>query len=127
LKPLQPEDIRASTAIVNPNEPGSTQLKLSWIWQTAGGHRLGLAASAIHWLRARAQLMRWQEEVTLTRYEMQWTVAFFSYSSHKWGMQLGSTAGAIAYAKHNQAMWHQFAIRADWTFSLLNDAYISPL
>jgi hypothetical protein len=34
---------KASTAIINPNEPGSTQLKLSWIWQTSGGHRLGLA------------------------------------------------------------------------------------
>jgi hypothetical protein len=37
-------DIKASTAIVNPNEPGSTQLKLSWIWQSAGGHRWGLAS-----------------------------------------------------------------------------------
>jgi hypothetical protein len=39
-------DIKASTAIVNPNERGSTQLKLSWIWQTSGGHRWGLAAGA---------------------------------------------------------------------------------
>ena len=42
---LTPDDIKASTAVVNPNEPGSTRLKLSWIWQTAGGHRLGLAAT----------------------------------------------------------------------------------
>lgn len=40
---LTPEDVKASTAVVNPNEPGSTRLKLSWIWQTAGGHRWGLA------------------------------------------------------------------------------------
>jgi len=32
-------------AVVNPNEPGSTRLKLSWIWQTAGGHYLGLVAT----------------------------------------------------------------------------------
>lgn len=43
FKVLTIEDIKASTAIVNPNEPGSTQLKLSWIWQYAGGHRWGLA------------------------------------------------------------------------------------
>ena len=36
------DDVKASTAIVNPNEPGSTRLKLSWIWQAAGGHRWGL-------------------------------------------------------------------------------------
>jgi hypothetical protein len=38
------DDVKASTAIVNPNEPGSTRIKLSWIWQSAGGHRLGLAS-----------------------------------------------------------------------------------
>jgi hypothetical protein len=43
LQILTVEDIKASTAIVNPNEPGSTQLRLSWIWQGAGGHRWGLA------------------------------------------------------------------------------------
>lgn len=42
LQSLSTEDVKASTAIVNPNEPGSTRLKLSWIWQTAGGHRWGL-------------------------------------------------------------------------------------
>jgi hypothetical protein len=40
---LTAEDVKTSTIIVNPNEPGSTKLKLSWIWQTAGGHRWGLA------------------------------------------------------------------------------------
>jgi hypothetical protein len=35
------DDVKASTAVVNPNEPGSTRLKLSWIWQSAGGHRWG--------------------------------------------------------------------------------------
>ncbi|KAF8799515.1 hypothetical protein BYT27DRAFT_7017072, partial [Phlegmacium glaucopus] len=27
-------DIRSSTALLNPNEPGSTRHQLSWIWQT---------------------------------------------------------------------------------------------
>ena len=42
FKVLTVNDIKASTAIVNPNEPGSTQLKLSWIWQSASGHHWGL-------------------------------------------------------------------------------------
>lgn len=45
---LTPEDVKASTAIVNPNETGSTRLKLSWIWQTTGGHRLGLSTGQTH-------------------------------------------------------------------------------
>jgi hypothetical protein len=44
FRKLTTDDVKASTAIVNPNEPGSTQLKLSWIWQTAGGHRWGLTS-----------------------------------------------------------------------------------
>jgi hypothetical protein len=43
-----------------------------------------LTVRRVHWLRARAQLMRWKEEVTLTGYEMQWTVRYFQYQSQKW-------------------------------------------
>lgn len=46
LRALSPDDVKASTAIINPNEPGSTGLRLSWIWQTASGHRFGLADGA---------------------------------------------------------------------------------
>jgi len=31
---LQSQDIRSSTALLNPNEPGSTRHQLSWIWQS---------------------------------------------------------------------------------------------
>jgi hypothetical protein len=33
-RPLVKADIKSSTALLNPNEPGSTTLRLSWIWQT---------------------------------------------------------------------------------------------
>lgn len=45
FKILTVEDIKASTAIVNPNEPGSTHLRLSWIWQSSGGHRWNLSSN----------------------------------------------------------------------------------
>ena len=32
---LHPQDIRSSSALLNPNESGSSGIKLSWIWQTA--------------------------------------------------------------------------------------------
>ena len=31
---LLKEDVKSSSAILNPNEPGSTRHQLSWIWQT---------------------------------------------------------------------------------------------
>jgi hypothetical protein len=162
LQILSQSDIGASTAVVNPNEPGSTRIQLSWIWQTAGGHRFGLSnidnlgpgidtgagdriiecncfistyliesynslVRRIHWLRARAQYMRWKEEVTITRYEMQWTVAYFAYNSKKWQERSAISAGANAYVNRKKSMWHQMALRADKTFRLLNNSYQSPL
>lgn len=32
---LNPEDVIGSTAVLKPNQPGSTNVKLSWIWQTS--------------------------------------------------------------------------------------------
>lgn len=34
FQPLTRDDIKASTAILSPNTPSSTKLKLSWIWQS---------------------------------------------------------------------------------------------
>ena len=34
FKELKKEDIKTSTAILDPNTPGSTQVQLSWFWQT---------------------------------------------------------------------------------------------
>jgi hypothetical protein len=71
--------------------------------------------------------MRWEEEVKLTTYEMQWTVAFFGYNSHKWVREVGSSAGAVAYANRKRVMWQNQAFSADRTFRLLNNDYKSPL
>jgi len=38
--------------------------------------------------------MRWQEEVTLTSYEMQWTVRYFGYMSRKWVIPSGVPIGS---------------------------------
>ena len=46
FKPLSREDIQASTAIINPNEPGSSTLRLSWIWQFHSTTNVGSALSS---------------------------------------------------------------------------------
>jgi hypothetical protein len=38
FKVLNPPDVSASTALLKPNEPGSTSIKLSWIWQSSSRH-----------------------------------------------------------------------------------------
>lgn len=161
---LKPVDIAGSTVVLNPNEPGSTGIKLSWIWQTSARHFLTFSDAEVsaddpasllecvfllfgsflilkfhsvrrvHWLRARAQKMRWQEEVTLTTHEMQWTVRYFSYKSKNWSKildtsaeHLGASTGALAYAKRKQSTWHILSLKSDRTFTVINNAYKSPL
>lgn len=43
FKILNPVDVAGSTAILNPNEPGSSSIKLSWIWQTSATHWLSFS------------------------------------------------------------------------------------
>ncbi len=45
LRILTPTDVGGSTAMLNPNAPGSTRIKLSWIWQTSGRHIVELPLS----------------------------------------------------------------------------------
>ena len=78
--------------------------------------------------------MRWQEESTLTTYEMQWTVRFFSYKKRTWAESLATmadggkgSAGAQAYCKRKQWLWHQLSTKSDRTFTVVNNAYKSPL
>ena len=43
---LNPTDIAASTIVINPNEPGSTRITLSWIWQTSSRHILSFSGTS---------------------------------------------------------------------------------
>lgn len=47
FRELKKEDIKASTAILNPNVAGSTTLQLSWIWQDTRRHILPVDADII--------------------------------------------------------------------------------
>ena len=78
--------------------------------------------------------MRWQEECTLTTYEMQWTVRFYCFKKNAWADALkhmadggNDSASAQAYCKRKQWTWHHLSIKSDRTFSILNNAYKSPL
>ncbi|KAM6490431.1 hypothetical protein JOM56_014104, partial [Amanita muscaria] len=138
---LTKDDVKASTAILNPNEPGSSKLHLSWIWNTSrflGTADAGTGADPamlnefkrVHWLRARAQMTRWQEELLLVTYEMQWTVRYFLHQTTKWESALSHpniTPGASAYASRQKMKWHKLTCRADKAFRSESRSYLSPL
>lgn len=56
-KILNPVDVSGSTAVLNPNEPGSTGIKLSWIWQTSTSHWLAFADNDDHFTDDQASLL----------------------------------------------------------------------
>lgn len=80
----------------------------------------------VHWLRARAQKNRWQEELTLIRYEMEWTTRYFLHRAETWQTQLGEKdlhAGPIAYAARQAAQWGDMALDAERAFRVINRDY----
>ena len=146
---LKKEDVRASTAIINPNIPGSSSVKLSWIWQTrmrgvgvtpdTTQELFGLCnqplqlnltcliVQCVHWLRARAQINRWTEELTLIKYEMEWMRRYFLTCSAKWQARLQSPhphPGPMACAAWQVAQWRQMASEAEQVFCAVNWGYI---
>jgi hypothetical protein len=147
-KILTRQDVKASSAIKNPNTPGSTSLSLSWIWQitTAGDNTPAslleckyeymklfllsftlLPVQRIHWLRARAQYHRWEEEKLLVHYEMSWTVRYFLHEGRKWkerSTNLNISPGAKAYAARQTATWVGRAASANKYFKLANPDHV---
>lgn len=189
---LTKEDLKSSTAILDPNQPGSTTLKLSWIWHSskwlilndnlfpshisdpssdlpidppseatngpdagpAAGPGAGPRADAftlneckffilftlfslliffkvkrVHFLRARAQKHRWDEEYILLNYEMQWTVRYFKNKSEKWNVAanyLDITSGAKSYALRQEFRWKRMAVKSDTIFKNTSSDYITP-
>jgi hypothetical protein len=149
---LSKEHVKSSSALLNPNEPGSTRIQLSWIWQI-GAHGAGQTTSdamhecrcislrimpdpgqyqftvnRVHWIRARGQRNRWQEEFVLTGYEMEWTVRSYMFKSMEWDKHLQSSladgdAGAAAYAARKKDDWNLMAYKADRQFALINPSY----
>jgi hypothetical protein len=86
------------------------------------------AVNRVHWIRARAQKNRWQEELTLTGYEMQWTVRYFHHQAgtwEKWGIQAADAdkPGAAAYAARKVVMWTQLRNDAERRFTRTSGTY----
>ena len=77
----------------------------------------------VHWLRARAQLNRWQEEVTLTRNEMHWVINYFTFRQSQWlswqSLYPDMTPGHHAYAERQKAMWVEIGEQARRVFQMI--------
>ncbi|KAF9471357.1 hypothetical protein BDN70DRAFT_820109, partial [Pholiota conissans] len=134
FKELTPADVKTTTAVMNPNQPGSRQLELSWIWRMDS--REGdntpegvLEFQRIHYLRARAHCMRWKEELNLVSHEMVWTTRSFMHQIQLWNHHAEASVqhpGLQAYAFRKAAMWKELLHSGEERFRKVNQDYTTP-
>lgn len=85
-----------------------------------------LAVQRVHWLRARAQRNRWNEELTLVQYEMEWTTRYFGHRADQWKQRFHHPEvgpGPKAYAARMVAQWSHMAFDANRVFKGINREY----
>ena len=74
------------------------------------------AVQRVHWLRARAQKNRWDEELLLLKYEMEWTTRALLHKARVWQERFeepNADPGLKAYAARqhlNGDPWHRTRI-----------------
>ncbi|KIM63801.1 hypothetical protein SCLCIDRAFT_116566, partial [Scleroderma citrinum Foug A] len=88
-KPLNQNDLTASTAVADPNARGHRHDSLSWFWtidipKDTDKNNWMSEFYQVHWLRAKAKKDRWVEEVELLQLEQGWTQNFFSHQATLW-------------------------------------------
>ena len=82
----------------------------------------------VHWLRARAQKNRWEEELLLVKYEMQWATRYFLHKAGQWQDRFlipDADAGPKAYAARQSSQWKYLASEVDAMFRSANSEYTS--
>ncbi len=78
----------------------------------------------VSWLRAKARLTRWSEELQLVAYEMQWTVNWFRRMEEDWELRCKRledgivVSGLDCYCYKQIAMWRTLADQAHDKFSV---------
>jgi hypothetical protein len=74
--------------------------------------------------------MRWEEELILLNYEMQWTMRFFKTKSDKWKLGADTediSSGPKAYALRQEFRWKGMAVQSDRIFKNTSIDYMSPI
>ena len=147
-KPLEVKDMKANTAIADPNAAGQRNLRPAWFWaaelsgDTDDNSRLAecewLQPSSIiskfdlvhrvNWLRARGRYHRWREEFNITSHEMEWVTRFFMHQMKKWTMWkdsaiTGGKNGHVCYAEAHIDIWKRLAEDANKRFADANSQY----
>jgi hypothetical protein len=145
-KVLKRQDLSVETSVIAPHVRGQRNKLLPWFWTMdvrrdadvgewmedctwfpAYIHLISVTLHAVyrvHWLRAKAQKMRWIEELQCLQVEMESAVRFFRHQEQFWQekqelVDPQSQPGHAVWAARQSAMWGSMAIQAGSKFSAL--------
>ncbi|KAG1870277.1 hypothetical protein DFJ58DRAFT_723174 [Suillus subalutaceus] len=124
--PLKKEDLKASSAVADPNARGQRDTTLSWFWSLdvqgdTSGNDWMTEFYRVNWLRMKALRDRWNEEVIIVKHEMQWSINFFKHQAKQWlGHMHNATAagltGHTCYAAQQSHIYDQLVAHAEDSF-----------
>jgi hypothetical protein len=154
---LRRSDCSISTAIADVNAPGQSQSRLPWFWGAQNGWTQDAATNnsllksdrlleckycseiiisfaeicllvyRVNWMRARAQLHRWEEEFPRTEKEMEWSTRYFMRQRDIWYHRLCSLRqqfpgflGHEAYCEEMMFRWEEFGRLAEVQYRAVN-------
>jgi hypothetical protein len=73
----------------------------------------------VSWLKAKARYERWEEESTIVKHEMFWTILWFKHQEHVWETRFvehSMEPGHQAYAAKQRHVWERFRKNAERSF-----------
>ncbi|EAU88973.2 hypothetical protein CC1G_10669 [Coprinopsis cinerea okayama7 len=127
---IKPDDIRAVTAIYQPNARGQRNKSLSWIWNlnVSGDSQKSEYLEELYrvnWLRAKSRHDRWREEFTLLTSEMDWVLNFFTFKQREWtdlSQKRSESPGHMAFARREAEKWGLLYTQARKAFEKTRNA-----
>ena len=154
-KVLKREDLTVKTSVIAPQVRGQRNKSLPWFWtmDIRRDNNIGawmedctllirlrtlilknailFAVYRVHWLRAKAQKMRWIEEIQCLQVEMGSAVRFFRHQEQFWIAKQNVTEpllrpGHAAWAARQGAMWSSMASQAESKFNALLESNPPP-
>ncbi|KAG1886594.1 hypothetical protein F4604DRAFT_1571859, partial [Suillus subluteus] len=121
---ILPTELSIDKEVTEENRFGQGSDRLAWFWRVNNGNECQEDAwmdefYRVNWLKAKARWSRWQEELSLVRHEMGWTINWFKYHQKEWNRrwQQATRPGHQAYAYQQVLMWGRFAQDAEKAFN----------
>ncbi|KAI9431069.1 hypothetical protein H4582DRAFT_2060255 [Lactarius indigo] len=145
-KVLRRQDLSVKTSVIAPHVRGQRNKSLPWFWtmdvrrdadvgewmEDCTGYSVHTCLRnltlhtvyRVHWLRAKAQKMRWIEELQCLQVEMDSAIRFFRHQEKFWQakkelIEPQSQPGHAVWAARQSAMWSSMAVQAGSKFTAL--------